>query len=107
MANETGATFESVKARLDEIVDAVNDESISLDAALDLYEEAVKLGMQASTLLEEGIARQEAEEEPESESGEDDANASGLRGEGQDAALEPDASSGVSERAEDAVSQLQ
>lgn len=58
MANETNLSFEDVKTRLDEIVDAVGDESISLDAALDLYEEAVKLGMQASTLLEEGIAAQ-------------------------------------------------
>ncbi|MEG0322924.1 MAG: exodeoxyribonuclease VII small subunit [Raoultibacter sp.] len=56
--NETNATFENVKTRLDEIVDAVNVDGISLDAALDLYEEAVKLGMQASTLLEEGIAAQ-------------------------------------------------
>lgn len=58
-ANEANPSFEDVKARLDEIVDAVGDENISLDAALDLYEEAVKLGMQASTLLEEGIAAQE------------------------------------------------
>lgn len=107
MANETGATFESVKTRLDEIVDAVSDEDISLDAALDLYEEAVKLGMQASTLLEEGIAQQETEEEPGSENGEDNASASGLRGEGQDVPLEADAASGLSERAADAVSRLQ
>lgn len=61
--NETNATFEDVKTRLDEIVDAVNVDGISLDAALDLYEEAVKLGMQASTLLEEGIAVQPEESE--------------------------------------------
>ena len=47
--------FESVKARLEEIANAVDDESISLDDALDLYEEAVKLGLQASDLLEVGI----------------------------------------------------
>ena len=49
------ADFEAVKSRLAEIADAVDDESLSLDAALDLYEEAVTLGMQASDLLETGI----------------------------------------------------
>ena len=53
--------FESVKTRLAEIADAVEDEGLSLDAALDLYEEAVALGLQASDLLEIGIA---APEEP-------------------------------------------
>ena len=47
--------FESVQARLDEIVRTVADEDLPLDAALDLYEEAVSLGMRASDLLEEGI----------------------------------------------------
>lgn len=48
-------SFDSVKERLDEIVEAVNDEDMSLEATLDLYEEAVKLGMQASAILEENI----------------------------------------------------
>lgn len=47
--------FGEVKARLDEIVEAVSSEDISLDDALELYEEAVKLGMKASSLLEERI----------------------------------------------------
>ena len=47
--------FESVKARLAEIAEAVDDEGLSLDDALDLYEEAVALGLQASDLLETGI----------------------------------------------------
>lgn len=47
--------FGEVKARLDEIVEAVSSEDISLDDALELYEEAVKLGMRASSLLEERI----------------------------------------------------
>lgn len=47
--------FASVKARLDEIVEAVSAQDISLDDALELYEEAVKLGMKASGLLEEKI----------------------------------------------------
>ena len=47
--------FEAVQARLAEIVQAVSDEGIPLDEALDLYEEAVSLGMRASDLLEDGI----------------------------------------------------
>ncbi|MCL1798574.1 MAG: exodeoxyribonuclease VII small subunit [Eggerthellaceae bacterium] len=56
MENKDSASYESVKERLDEIVEAVSDEGISLDDALDLYEEAVKLGLQVSNLLEEDIA---------------------------------------------------
>ncbi|WP_139650683.1 exodeoxyribonuclease VII small subunit [Raoultibacter phocaeensis] len=101
MTSDTNATFESVKARLDEIVDAVGDESISLDDALDLYEEAVKLGMQASTLLEEGIAQQEAEG---LSGGEDDAD--GMpREEGLEAARQTEGLAEQAQRADDAESQ--
>ena len=48
-------TFEAVKERLDKIVAAVSDESLPLDDALDLYEEAVSLGLRASDLLETDI----------------------------------------------------
>ena len=47
--------FEAIKARLEEIVEAVSDEDIPLDDALDLYEEAVELGMRVSDVLEDGI----------------------------------------------------
>ena len=47
--------FEAVKKRLEEIVHAVDDDDLPLDDALDLYEEAVKLGLKASSLLEVGI----------------------------------------------------
>ena len=58
--------FEAVQARLDEIVQAVSDEGIPLDEALDLYEEAVSLGLRASDLLEEGIqVADEAAQDPE------------------------------------------
>lgn len=65
--------FEAIKARLEEIVDAVNDDSIPLDDALDLYEEAVSLGMRVSEVLEEGItvddaALDEADEAPDAAS---------------------------------------
>lgn len=45
--------FQDVKTRLDEIVDAVSDDSLSLDELLPLYEEAVKLGSRASELIEQ------------------------------------------------------
>ena len=56
--------FEAVKARLEEIMHAVEDDELPLDDALDLYEEAVKLGLQASSLLESAI---EVEDEPADE----------------------------------------
>lgn len=55
MASSEQPNFESVKERLAEIADAVDDEALSLDDALDLYEEAVALGLQASDLLETGV----------------------------------------------------
>ena len=57
MANSTSEypDFESVKTRLDQIVEAVSADDIPFDQALDLYEEAVALGMRASDLLEEGL----------------------------------------------------
>lgn len=57
--------FESVKARLSEIADVIDDESLSLDDALDLYEEAVALGLQASDLLETGVVVPEGAENDE------------------------------------------
>jgi exodeoxyribonuclease VII small subunit len=54
-ANEQSCDFEAVKSRLAEIASAVEDDSLPLDEALDLYEEAVSLGLQASDMLETGI----------------------------------------------------
>ena len=55
MTQSESRSFEAVKGRLDEIVEAVSDENIALDDALALYEEAVKLGLAASALLEENL----------------------------------------------------
>ena len=63
MALDSYDTFEAVKSRLDEIVDAVGSDDLSLDDALALYEEAVGLGLRASDLLEENIEAQRVEEE--------------------------------------------
>lgn len=63
MAHESYVTFDQVKTRLDEIVDAVGSEEMPLDEALSLYEEAVGLGLRASELLEEDIeARNELDD---------------------------------------------
>lgn len=60
-------SFEEIQTRLQEIVDAVSDDALPLDDALTLYEEAVQLGLRASTLLEEGIAAQDSESNSDSD----------------------------------------
>ena len=65
---EQPSEFATVKARLEEIARAVDDENLPLDEALDLYEEAVKLGLKASSLLEVGIVvEEEAAEEAQAD----------------------------------------
>lgn len=61
--SDTPQGFEAMKARLDEIVDEVSAEGISLDEALALYEEAVKLGLSACDVSEADILV--AEDEPQ------------------------------------------
>lgn len=53
--SDTPQGFEAMKARLDEIVDEVSAEGVSLDEALALYEEAVKLGLSACDVSEADI----------------------------------------------------
>ena len=50
-------SFEEVKRRLDEIVDAVADDDLPLDDALKLYEEAVQLGLRVSRRFWRRISR--------------------------------------------------
>ena len=54
MPDSNAASYDQVRDRLDEIVEAVSAPGISLDEALALYEEAVKLGLSACDLSEEG-----------------------------------------------------
>ena len=54
MSDSNAASHDQVRDRLDEIVEAVSAPGISLDEALALYEEAVKLGLSACDLSEEG-----------------------------------------------------
>ena len=58
MSNQS--SYENVNDRLKEIVEEVSDETLPLDDALDLFEEAVKLGMEASTMMEEDMAARDA-----------------------------------------------
>ena len=54
MSSSNIESYDQVRDRLDEIVEAVSAPGISLDEALALYEEAVKLGLSACDLSEEG-----------------------------------------------------
>lgn len=76
MALESYDSFEAVKSRLEEIVDAVSSDELELDAALALYEEAVGLGLRASDLLEENIEAQQGVEEAGERSAESSGEAS-------------------------------
>jgi exodeoxyribonuclease VII small subunit len=62
MTNSDLLTYQDVKARLDEIVEAVQDEGLPLSSAIDLYEEAVSLGMRLSGMLEQDIVLNEPPE---------------------------------------------
>lgn len=53
--SEPYSTFEELRARLEQIVDEVSAEGVSLDEALALYEEAVKLGLSACDLSERDV----------------------------------------------------
>lgn len=73
MALESYESFEKVKLRLDEIVDAVGSNDLPLDEALALYEEAVSLGLRASDLLETNIEEHDLQNEALTAAGEDEA----------------------------------
>ena len=62
MPEEPYTTYAEIKARLDEIAAATDDESMPIDDALSLYEEAVKLGLAASSLIEQDIEARDAED---------------------------------------------
>lgn len=62
MSQQDAQTFSQIRARLDEIATQVRGDDIPLDAALDLYDEAVKLGMKATELLEAADEPQQAGE---------------------------------------------
>lgn len=93
MADEQGRTFEDVHERLSEIVDEVSAEDISLDDALKLYEEAVKLGLSACDLSEQDLdAFLATEEETTAEEGGASATPTDSTGTTPDAGADPAAS---------------
>lgn len=63
----TQQDFSAVKQRLEFIADAVGNEDMPLEEALDLFEEAVALGMKVGDLLEIGL--DDAEEAASAEEG--------------------------------------
>ena len=68
---EDRGTFESVRTRLEEIVEAVGAEDVTLDEALALYEEAVKLGLAACDLSEKDVEAAFPEDAPADAAAED------------------------------------
>ena len=52
MDEPTTQNFSGIRNRLEEIATQVRGDELSLDNALDLYDEAVKLSMKATELLE-------------------------------------------------------
>lgn len=63
--NNEHESFDAIKDRLDEIANEVAEEGISLDDALALYEEAVRLGLRACDVSEEDILIEEEATQPE------------------------------------------
>lgn len=63
MPSQHAEGYRELKERLDQIVDAVSVDDLPLDDALALYEEAVKLGLRASDLIEQDTEEHRLEEE--------------------------------------------
>ena len=61
-SREDAGEFQQLKSRLEQIAAAVDGDDVSLDEALDLYEEAVGLGLQAINLLDVDITAQEEQQ---------------------------------------------
>lgn len=76
MSDTANPNFQDIRSRLEEIVEEVSSETISLDDALGLYEEAVRLGMAACEVSEEDLFPTKPEsvgegENPEASDGDD------------------------------------
>ena len=67
MSDISTSSYEQINDRLKEIASLVGDDSIALDDALDLFEEAVRLGVRASALIEDDIVARNAQLDGESE----------------------------------------
>lgn len=96
MAEES--RYSDVNERLKEIVEEVSDETLPLDDALNLFEEAVALGVQATTLMEEDMAARDAERDAQEQAADEayeasvaDQDAPSAEGAGDAATAAPDA----------------
>lgn len=59
MPNSQNGSFADIQQRLDQILDEVANDQVSLDDALALCEEAVALGLSASAMLEDDVTQEE------------------------------------------------
>lgn len=57
MADKERLNFEKALARLEAIVEKLDEESLSLEESLELYEEGIKLSKECSETLEEAQLR--------------------------------------------------
>lgn len=57
MSKKERPSFEEALTRLEEIVDALEDESISLEKSIELYEEGIELSKLCTETLEEAELR--------------------------------------------------
>lgn len=57
MSKKERPNFEEALTRLEEIVDALEDESISLEKSIELYEEGIELSKLCTETLEEAELR--------------------------------------------------
>lgn len=100
--SDSNPSFADVKSRLEEIADEVAKDDVSLDDALALYEEAVKLGLSACDLSESDIFPEEMSEidGEVSDASEAGASAAGVEGAGAVDAVD-DSSTGLDADASD------
>ena len=70
MARVQPETFDEASRRIDEIARAVSDSQAPLDQLLDLFDEAARLGLAASDLMEQDIrVFPEQDAEPQADDG--------------------------------------
>lgn len=63
--SEEKKNFEDALSRLEEIVESLDDESLSLEKTIELYEEGIQLSKQCTETLEEAELRIEKVHEGE------------------------------------------
>lgn len=67
MAADSASTFGEVVGRLDEIVEAVRSKDTTLERSLDLFDEAISLGLRAVELVDTAPSCDDEDGEPASQ----------------------------------------